>query len=153
MFRRNHHSAAFLTVLLTMTALFPLGRVARAQDEVPDTPTAEQPADPSAQSAEVPAESQPGNDEPLGFANPADEKDAARATAMGGLILLGLICFVFIVLIVLVRLWARRLRTQTSQPLPDQHPGDPLWYLRKGKTSDSPDVAELSDGGSSENES
>jgi hypothetical protein len=152
MLRKNHHSAVMFTILLSMATLLMLGPVTQAQDEAPDTPTPEQLADPLLKPADVPAESQPGNAEPMGFADQAKEKEEARAAAMVGLILLGLICFVFVVLIVLIRLWARRLRMQTSQPLPDLHPGDPLWYLRKGHTADTPDVAELSDGGSSENE-
>lgn len=157
MFRQNHHSAVIITVLLLIAALLTLGRATRAQEEASDARIGNQPADALPQSADVPAESQTGNNSPPGFASPADEKEearrAARATAIGGLVLLGLICFVFLVLIVLVRLWARRLRMLASQPLPDQHPGDPLWYLRKGKTAAPPDVAELSDGGSSRNES
>ncbi len=72
-----------------------------------------------------------------------------RKSALAGLLVLSLICIVFLILIILVALWARRIRMLTHQPLPEVHPGDPLWYLRKGKGSDSPDIAELTDGGSS----
>ena len=82
-----------------------------------------------------------------------NEKENLRKSALAGLLVLSLICIVFLVLILLVALWARRIRMLTREPVPRQHPGDPLWYLRKGKGSDSPDIAELTDGGSSHGES
>jgi hypothetical protein len=81
------------------------------------------------------------------------EEEKLRKSALAGLLVLSLICIVFLVLIILVALWARRIRMLTRQPLPEQHPGDPLWYLRKGKGSDSSDIAELTDGASSHRES
>lgn len=72
-------------------------------------------------------------------------KAELRKSVMAGLLVLSLICIVFLVLIVLVALWARRIRMLTRQPLPEQHPGDPLWYLRKGKESDSADVVATDD--------
>jgi cobalamin biosynthesis Mg chelatase CobN len=81
------------------------------------------------------------------------ENEKLRKSALAGLLILSLICIVFLVLIILVALWARRIRMLTRQPLPEQHPGDPLWYLRKGKGSDSSDIAEFMDSGSSHGES
>jgi len=81
-----------------------------------------------------------------------NEKEMMKS-ALAGLLILSLICIVFLVLIILVALWARRIRMLTREPVPEQHPGDPLWYLRKGKGPDSPDIAELTDGGSSHGES
>ena len=83
----------------------------------------------------------------------ANEKEKLRKSALAGLLVLSLICIVFLVLIILVALWARRIRMLTRQPLPEMHPGDPLWYLRKGKGSDTPETAELTDGSSSHGES
>lgn len=70
------------------------------------------------------------------------EKAKLRSSVMAGLLVLSLICIVFLVLVILVALWARRIRLMTQQPLPEMHPGDPLWYLRKGKPSDSPELAD-----------
>lgn len=81
------------------------------------------------------------------------ENEKLRKSALAGLLILSLICIVFLMLIILVALWARRIRMLTRQPLPEQHPGDPLWYLRKGKGSDSSDIAEVMDRGSSHGES
>lgn len=73
-------------------------------------------------------------------AAPDDEtKEQGRQAAVAGLLLLSLVCVVFLFLILFVVMWARRMRRLVNQPLPDQHPGDPLWYLRK------PDAAAASD--------
>jgi cobalamin biosynthesis Mg chelatase CobN len=64
-----------------------------------------------------------------------------QQSALAGLLVLALLCVVFVTLMICVVLWARRMRRLTNQPLPDQHPGDPLWYLRKP-------VAKADDGGS-----
>ncbi len=71
-----------------------------------------------------------------------DEKrsEIRQQSALAGLLVLALLCVVFLTLMICVVLWARRMRRLTSQPLPDQHPGDALWYLRKP-------VAKMDDGG------
>jgi len=61
----------------------------------------------------------------------AEETELRRKSALAGMLILALICLVFLVLIVGVVLWAHRLRRIARQPLPDQHPGDALWYLRR----------------------
>lgn len=63
------------------------------------------------------------------------EHDQRQKSAMVGLLILSLVCLVFLVLIVLVLLWARRMRRMVGRPLPGQHRGDPLWYLRKSDAS------------------
>lgn len=64
-------------------------------------------------------------------AAPADDAEKGRQAAVSALLILGLVCLVFLFLILFVVMWARRMRRMVNQPLPDQHPGDPLWYLRK----------------------
>lgn len=80
---------------------------------------------------------------PAGGESPSpDQRELRRQSALAGLLVLGLVCIVFLTLIVGVVLWARRMRRLTGQPLPEQHPGDPLWYLRKRTTdSDRSDVS------------
>lgn len=46
---------------------------------------------------------------------------------------LGGILFVGLMLIVLTVLWGSRTRRVARKPLPEQSPGDPLWYLRPDK--------------------
>lgn len=53
-----------------------------------------------------------------------------RQSAVAGLLMLGLLCGVFLFLILVVVFWARRIRLETLEPLPEQHSGDPLWYLK-----------------------
>lgn len=91
---------------------------------------------------ETPASAQTATSESIG-SQTVDEKrsEAGKQSAMAGLLLLALLCVVFLTLMICVVLWARRMRRLTNQPLPDQHPGDPLWYLRKP-------VAKADDGGS-----
>lgn len=164
MFRQNYRSRVLTAVLLTAVVALRFEGSVVAQDESPDKPVAEQPAESADEPADV--QTDPSNDadsESSESANAAqrviDEqeterlRESARKSAMAGLLVLSLICIVFLVLIVLVALWARRIRMLTRQPLPEQHPGDPLWYLRKGKGSDSSDIANLTDGGSSHGES
>ncbi len=69
------------------------------------------------------------------------QSELRQQSALAGLLVLALLCVVFLTLMICVVLWARRMRRLTNQPLPDQHPGDPLWYLRKP-------VAKADDGGS-----
>lgn len=68
------------------------------------------------------------------------ETELRRKSALAGMLILALICLVFLVLIVGVILWAHRLRRIARQPLPEQHPGDALWYLRQpGSPESKPD--------------
>lgn len=60
-----------------------------------------------------------------------DSVEEKRQLAVSALLVLALVCIVFLFLILFVVMWARRMRRLVKQPLPDQHPGDPLWYLRK----------------------
>lgn len=64
----------------------------------------------------------------------AQEKERARQAAIAGLMVLGLVAVVLVLLMVMAMWWAHRLRRQIERPLPKQHPGDPLWYLRKGSS-------------------
>lgn len=64
-----------------------------------------------------------------------------RQSAVAGLLMLCLLCGVFLSFILAVVFWARRIRQQTLEPLPEQNPGDPLWYLRKP----GPEVMEKAD--------
>lgn len=110
---------ALLCVLLTANQL-------QAQ-EAGSVTTAERPA----VGVEVPAADKPPSAPEAGSA-PADEKqERQRQTALAGLMILGLICVVFLMLILAVIVYARRIRRLVREPLPEQHPGDPLWYLRR----------------------
>jgi len=70
-----------------------------------------------------------------------------KKSAIAGLLMLGLLCGVFLVLLLFVVFWARRIRQAATAALPEQSPRDPLWYLRKnrspvtgGSTSDQSEV-------------
>jgi hypothetical protein len=63
--------------------------------------------------------------------NPRDVQQRKQQSAVAGLLMLGLLCGVFLFLILVVVFWARRIRLEATQPLPEQQPGDPLWYLKK----------------------
>jgi cobalamin biosynthesis Mg chelatase CobN len=172
MFRQNYRSRSLVAVLLTAVVVLRFEGSAVAQDESPDQAVAAQPAERADEPADV--QTEPSSDAATSIAADSESTEAAdaarrtideqeaeterlresaRKSAMAGLLVLSLICIVFLVLIVLVALWARRIRMLTRQPLPELRPGDPLWYLRKGKGSDSSDIAELTDGGSSHGES
>ena len=162
MFRQVDRPRVLIAILLTASAVFWSCCSAVAQDEVSETPTTEQPADEAVESFDAQTNSSPDADSestqvagsvPRTIDDKERLRDSARKSAMAGLLVLSLICIVFLVLIVFVALWARRIRMLTQQPLPEQHPGDPLWYLRKGKGSDSSDVAKLADGGSARGDS
>jgi hypothetical protein len=162
MFRQSYRSPVLIAVLLTAAVMPWPGCSAVAQDEASETPATKQSAGEVVEPSDTRTNSSSDADfESTETADPAlrtiDEKErlraSARKSAMAGLLVLSLICIVFLVLIVVVALWARRIRMLTRQPLPEQHPGDPLWYLRKGKGSDSSDVAKVADGGSSHGES
>ncbi len=60
-----------------------------------------------------------------------DPDEQKRQTAVAALLILSLVCVVFLFLILFVVMWSKRMRRLVNQPLPDQHPGDPLWYIRK----------------------
>ena len=160
MFRQNYRSRVLTAVLLTAFVALRFEGSVVAQDESPDKPVAEQPAERAAEptdpSNDADSESSEGTNAALRVIDEQETerlRESARKSAMAGLLVLSLICIVFLVLIVLVALWARRIRMLTRQPLPEQHPGDPLWYLRKGKGSDSSGIANLTEGGSSHEES
>ena len=162
MLRQSYRSPVLIAVLLTAVVVSWLGHSAVAQDEPSETTVTEQPANGAVKPTDAQTKSSSDSDpESTEVADAAlrmiDEQEAdkekLRKSAMAGLFVLSLICIVFLVLIILVALWARRIRMLTRQPLPEQHPGDQLWYLRKGKGLDSSDVAELPDGGSSHGES
>lgn len=65
-----------------------------------------------------------------GMENQRDVHQRKQQSAVAGLLVLGLLCGVFLFLILVVVFWARRIRLEATQPLPEQQPGDPLWYLR-----------------------
>lgn len=168
MFRRSNQLSFARTALLTALAGFALAGSAFSQDDAAASSVevvAEDPVESSARKDEIvdPAiaddassdtESEEAHTERRRKAVELENrKENLRKSALAGLLVLSLICIVFLILIILVALWARRIRMLTRQPLPEMHPGDPLWYLRKGKGSDSPDIAELTDGGLSHEES
>jgi len=66
-----------------------------------------------------------------GTENPRGIQQRKQQSAVAGLLMLGLLCGVFLFLILVVVFWARRIRLDTTQPLPEQQLGDPLWYLKK----------------------
>ncbi len=168
MFRRSNQLSFARTALLTALAGFALAGSAFSQDDAAASSievVAEDPVESSACKDEI---VDPAIADDASFDTESEEarterrrkavelenkKENLRKSALAGLLVISLICIVFLILIILVALWARRIRMLTRQPLPEIHPGDPLWYLRKGKGSDSPDVAELTDGGSSHEES
>ncbi|NQV23814.1 MAG: hypothetical protein HQ518_05540 [Rhodopirellula sp.] len=146
MFQQTLRSAAQPAALILLMTFFSLGHSAFAQDENATVGTAvtEQVVKNPAKAADDSARH--------AIADQDAEKEQRRKSALAGLLVLSLICIVFLVLIVLVALWARRIRMLTHQPLPEQHPGDPLWYLRNGKGSDVSDIASLTEGSSSHDE-
>ena len=87
--------------------------------------------------ADAVADSDAASSETASDADAEPESDAEKRdelkqwSALTGLLILALLCIVFLTLMIGVILWARRIRRMTGKPLPDQHPGDPLWYLRK----------------------
>jgi hypothetical protein len=90
----------------------------------------------------------PGAAESAGAVEAQDaekKSELRRQSALAGLLVLALLCVVFLTLMICVVVWARRMRRLTGQPLPDQHPGDPLWYLRKPLCKP---VAKADEGGS-----
>lgn len=98
-----------------------------------------------------PSEAAPSVERPMAEAagavldsDDAEEKERARQAAIAGLMVLGLVAVVLVLLMVIAMWWAHRLRRQIQRPLPKQHPGDPLWYLRKG-SSDGTDAGHDSD--------
>lgn len=164
MFRQDYRSRVLIAVLLMAVVALRFEGSVVAQDESPDNPVAGQAAERADEPADVQTDPSNAVDSESSEVSDAakrviDEqeterlRESARKSAMAGLLVLSLICIVFLVLIVLVALWARRIRMLTRQPLPEQHPGDPLWYLRKGKGSDSSDIAKLTEGGSSHGDS
>lgn len=81
---------------------------------------------------------------PSGVETSEERKERLRQSAVAGLLVLSLVCVVFLVLILVVALWARRIRMMTRQPLPEQQPGDPLWYLKNPQQSGSGNSTALS---------
>jgi hypothetical protein len=147
MFQQNHRSAAVLVFLFSTAVFLPLDGLLLAQEKAPQATSVEL-DDASAVNDQT--DFAPG--ETPTIVETETEKEQLRNSALAGLLVLSLICIVFLILIILVALWARRIRILTRQPLPHQHPDDPLWYLRKGRTPDSPEIAELADGGSPQDE-
>ncbi len=66
--------------------------------------------------------------EPLKAAQQAKK----RQVTLAGFLIVSLVSVVGLLLVLLAIWWARRLRRINDTELPKQHPGDPLWYLRKG---------------------
>ena len=168
MCRKSYQLKLALVAMLSAIAGFALCGDTLAQDGEPPAvfqEAVEQPGDPSSDADSSSETSEAEHASPDADAQSLEEarrkryieqeaeKEKLRKSALAGLLVLSLICIVFLVLIILVALWARRIRILTRQPVPEQHPGDPLWYLRKGRGSDSSDIAELTDGGSSHEES
>lgn len=60
-----------------------------------------------------------------------DRQKRKQQSAVAGLLLLSIICGAFLFLILVVVIWARRLREGVIEPLPEQQSVDPLWYLKQ----------------------
>jgi len=60
-----------------------------------------------------------------------DRQKRKQQSAVAGLLLLSIICGAFLFLILVVVIWARRLRGGVIVPLPEQQSVDPLWYLKQ----------------------
>ncbi len=60
-----------------------------------------------------------------------DRQKRKQQSAVAGLLLLSIICGAFLFLILVVVIWARRLREGVIVPLPEQQSVDPLWYLKQ----------------------
>jgi cobalamin biosynthesis Mg chelatase CobN len=170
MFRRSHQTAALPVSLRAAVFLLVFSHSVNAQEDASLTSNLEQPvastADASPPTVATSEESSRTDlqvtegdrrhspeDRPESTGIQENEKEQLRKSALAGLLVLSLICVVFLILIILVALWARRIRMLTRQPLPKQHPGDPLGYLRKRNKADTVDVAELSEDGSAHGES
>lgn len=110
-----------LRILLVMSAVcFVLftGRV--SAQESPGTVTAEDTV------------TDPENTAPNAIDDPvADAKEQKRQAAVATLIVLCVVCGIFLLLILFVVIWSKRMRRLVNEPLRQKHPGDPLWYLRK----------------------
>ena len=65
------------------------------------------------------------------------EQEKKRRVTLAGILIVSLVSVVGLLLILVVIWWAQRLRRINDTTLPKQHPGDPLWYLRKGSADDS----------------
>lgn len=104
--------------------------VALILGQSPSATKAQDQSDAVAISDALPAEAvSDANADPVSDAEKREE--LKQWSALTGLLILALLCIVFLTLMIGVILWARRIRRMTSKPLPEQHPGDPLWYLRK----------------------
>ena len=75
----------------------------------------------------------------------ADPNEQKRQAAVAALLVLCLVCVVFLFLILFVVMWSKRMRRLVNQPLHDQHPGDPLWYLRKADSDQVSETKPVSD--------
>lgn len=170
MFRRNHQMAAPLSSLRAVVILLVFSHSVNAQEDASAPSSSVQPvasatdaSPPTVETLEASSRTDsqvtegdrrhPPEGRPESSGIQENEKEQLRKSALAGLLVLSLICIVFLILIILVALWARRIRMLTRQPLPKQHPGDPLGYLRKGNKADVLDVAKLSEDRSTHGES
>lgn len=144
MFRRNPVSAIFLSSLFGLVLLNLSIEPAPAQQPAADDPTADA-ATPTTASPVAAEAVEPIQTSHADTGNPDDEQERRQQSAVAGLLILSLVCIVFLVLILFVALWARRIRQMAGQPLPPQHPGDPLWYLRQKTTARLRDGVEVAD--------
>jgi hypothetical protein len=60
-----------------------------------------------------------------------DRQKRKQQSAVAGLLLLSIICGAFLFMILVVVIWARRLREGVIVTLPEQQSVDPLWYLKQ----------------------
>jgi lipopolysaccharide export LptBFGC system permease protein LptF len=123
MLHRFHLPIAILLVSATCFVAIPDGASAQAPPATVTNPE----TDANAESVMDTADADP-NIAPVEVIDPDEQK---RQTAVAALLILSLVCVVFLFLILFVVMWSKRMRRLVNQPLPDQHPGDPLWYLRK----------------------
>ena len=67
----------------------------------------------------------------------AAEHEKKRQVTLAGFLIVSLVSVLGVLLVLLAIWWAQRLRRINDTQLPKQHPGDPLWYLRKGNADSS----------------
>lgn len=98
-----------------------------------DVPAIANPPEQSAGESEegLPAESSSAAENE---AEQAKRKAAKQKVVAGMMVVGGLLCGGIAVLVLIV-LWGQRTRRILHSPLPEQHVGDELWYLRPPKSS------------------
>ena len=100
--------------------------------EAPNEPIVANPAEQSASGSDDsrPAESSSAAEDEAEQA----KREAAKQKIVAGMMIVGGLLGGGIALLVLIVLWGQRTRRILRGPLPEQHTGDELWYLRPPKS-------------------